>query len=551
MPTPEDRSTRLERHFDDRVIRCFAQRPSGPHEMFEQARRARPDAEAIVAGDLRLTYAALDARASDLAAAFAAAGTGVGDRIALLLGNRVEFVTAFLAALRLGAIIVPIGTRLQAPEVAYIVAHCGAKILIHEADLAARVPSSSQAPALVHRISVGATPGSATPGGATPGGEPFEAWAARGQSLPGAPVAAAQEEAVAAIMYTSGTTGKPKGAMITRLNFVHSMLNYRHQLEMGPEDRSLMAVPISHITGLVANLMLTWAAGCTLILMAEFKAGAFLELAARERMTQTVMVPAIYHLCLLQPDFDRHDLSAWRIGGYGGAPMAEATISQLSRRLPGLGLMNIYGATETTSPVCLLAPRYAATHPDSVGQALPCTEMIVMDDEGNELPPAEPGELWIRGPMVVPGYWADEAATRSGFVAGFWRSGDVGSIDARGFVRVFDRKKDMLNRGGFKIYSVEVENVLLEHPDVIEGAVIGRPCPVLGERVHAFVCIGTRAAVDADGLRRFCAERLADYKVPETYTLVTTPLPRNANGKLLKRAMRDQLLADAPGFAPS
>jgi acyl-CoA synthetase (AMP-forming)/AMP-acid ligase II len=287
--------------------------------------------------------------------------------------------------------------------------------------------------------------------------------------------------------------------------------------------------------------MLAWAAQCTLIVMTEFKARAFLELAARERMTHTVVVPAIYKLCLLQPDLDTFDLSRWRIGGYGGAPMAEATIAALAKKLPGLGLHNCYGSTETSSPATMLPSRLAAERPDSVGFALPGAEIIVMDD-GREVPRGESGELWIRGPMVVPGYWANDEATRKGFVAGYWLSGDIGSIDAQGFVRVFDRAKDMLNRGGFKIYSAEVENVLLEHPAVVEGAIVGRPDPVLGERVHAFVCL--KAGVDATGeeLTRFCAERLADYKVPESFTLTTTPLPRNANGKLLKREMRQQIL---------
>ena len=165
-----------------------------------------------------------------------------------------------------------------------------------------------------------------------------------------------------------------------------------------------------------------------------------------------------------------------------------------------------------------------------------------MDDNGREVPRGESGELWIRGPMVVPGYWANPEATKKGFVAGYWLSGDIGSVDAEGFVRVFDRAKDMLNRGGFKVYSVEVENVLLDHPAVVESAIVGRPDPVLTERVHAFVCLKPGVPAGAEELARFCAERLADYKVPESWTLTTTPLPRNANGKLLKRELREQVI---------
>jgi long-chain acyl-CoA synthetase len=521
---------RHERHFGDRVMPCFAQRPSRPYEAFERAVAKRPDAEALVAGDVRLTYAVLNERVARLAGGLARRGVTPGDRVAMLLSNRVEFVTTLLAVLRLGAIAVPMGTRLQGPEIAYIVQNSGAKALVHDADVAARVPASADVPSLRVRVSAG---------GAAEGSESYERLEQE-SVIPD--VQRADEEAVAVIVYTSGTTGRPKGATLTHINLVHSMLNYAYSMRIGPEDRTLMAVPASHVTGLVANVMLAWAAQCTLIVMAEFKARLFLELAARERMTHTVVVPAIYNLCLLQPDLEKFDLSRWRVGGYGGAPMAEATIAGLAKKLPGLGLHNIYGSTETSSPVTMLPRRLAAQRPDSVGFPLPGVEIVVMDEEGREVLRGESGELWIRGPMVVPGYWANPEATNKGFVAGYWLSGDIGSIDAQGFVRVFDRAKDMLNRGGFKIYSAEVENVLLEHPAVVESAIVGKPDPVLGERVHAFVCVKEGVDARADDLKRFCAERLSDYKVPESYTLTTTPLPRNANGKLLKREMRQQIL---------
>jgi O-succinylbenzoic acid--CoA ligase len=262
---------------------------------------------------------------------------------------------------------------------------------------------------------------------------------------------------------------------------------------------------------------------------------------ARERITHTLMVPAMYKLCLLSGALLHHDLSQWRIGAYGGAPMPVATIDELAEQLPGMTLLNAYGATETSSPATLMPAGLTRAHADSVGVALPAAHILVMDDDGNELPCGETGELWIGGPMVVPGYWADEAATAAAFTAGYWHSGDLGSIDAEGFVRVFDRKKDMLNRGGFKIYSAEVENVLMAFPGMAEAAVVGKPCPVLGERVHAFVHL-PGGADDGHALRRFCAERLADYKVPEGFVFSAEPLPRNANGKLMKRLMREKLL---------
>jgi acyl-CoA synthetase (AMP-forming)/AMP-acid ligase II len=466
-------------------VRCFAERPASVFESFTRACTAGPGAEALVCGDVRLTFAGLAERSARVAGALAARGVRQGDRVAMLLGNRVEFAATLLGILHLGAIAVPIGMRLARPEIEYIVADCGAKLLLDEQ--------------------------------------------ARLEGGRDVPVAAVAEEDTAIILYTSGTTGRPKGAMLTHFNIVHSLLHFQHCMRLGASDRTIVAVPASHVTGVVALMLTAWNAQGAVVLMPQFKARDYLELAARERITYTILVPAMYKLCLLDPEFDRYDLSAWRVGGYGGAPMPAATIAELARKCPGLGLMNAYGATETTSPATIMPPGMTARHPDSVGLTVPCGEIIV----------AESGELWIRGPMVVPGYWGNPVATAQSFTDGYWRSGDVGSKDAEGFVRVFDRLKDMINRGGYKVFSVEVENVLSHHPAVLESAIVGKPCPVLGERVHAFVSV--RNAVEADELKRFCAERLADYKVPETFTLVDEPLPRNANGKLLKRTLRDRV----------
>jgi acyl-CoA synthetase (AMP-forming)/AMP-acid ligase II len=184
-----------------------------------------------------------------------------------------------------------------------------------------------------------------------------------------------------------------------------------------------------------------------------------------------------------------------------------------------------------------MPPEWTAEHIDSVGLPCPGADIIVVDADGHELPRGEIGEIWIRSASVIKGYWNNPKASAENFTAGFWHSGDLGSIDARNFVRVFDRQKDMINRGGLKIYSAEVESVLAGHPDVVESAIIAKPCPVLGERVHAVIV--TRNGVGAEALRAWCAERLSDYKVPETIDLTTEPLPRNANGKVMKRQLRE------------
>jgi long-chain acyl-CoA synthetase len=521
---------RDEAHFGDRVVRCFIDRPGSLLEMLHQAVQRNPDGPALVCGDERLSYRQLRARSERLAAGMAARGIGAGDRVALLLGNRIEFVLVLFAAARLGAVAVPISAREQAPGLAYMLDHCGASMVVHEPELGPLLPDGLLAPALRLRVAVGPCAGS----------EDFAALLRSDAALPDpAPV---QEEDVAVIMYTSGTTGRPKGAMQTQLGIVHSSMHFQIAMNLGPGDCSIAAVPLSHVTGLVALITTMVRCAGKLVIMPAFKAADFLALSARERMTYSLMVPAMYNLCLLRPDFAQHDLSHWRIGAYGGAPMPVATIQMLAQAVPSLMLMNCYGSTETTSPATLMPPGQTAAHNDTVGMPLACADMRVMDADGRQLPPDTLGEIWIRGPMTVKGYWNNPEGTAASFTAGHWHSGDIGSIDAQGYVKVVDRMKDMINRGGYKIYTIEVENVLHQHPAVQECAVVSKPCPVLGERVHAFVMLKS-AASDAQ-LREFCVSRLSDYKVPESFTLSDAPLPRNANGKLVKQAMRAGLLTD-------
>jgi acyl-CoA synthetase (AMP-forming)/AMP-acid ligase II len=530
---------RLEGHYGDRVIQCFVDRPRGLFDLFADAVRRNPEGEAIVFGEQRISWGELDRKVSNVTGALAQRGMQPGDRIGLFAGNRPEFVITIFAATRLGAIVVPLGIRQQRDEIAYALNDCGASVLIHDADLAERIPESSDIPAVRHRFSVG-------PGGGAEGFQTLvEAGHAREPSSSG-------EEDSAIILYTSGTTGRPKGAMLTNLNIVNSALAFEHCMGLRQDERCLMAVPLSHVTGLIAGIATTARCACTLIIMPAFRAADFLSLAAAERMTYTLMVPAMYNLCLLQPDFARFDLSAWRVGSYGGAPMPPATIADFAQLLPNLLLMNAYGATETTSPTTIMPPSFTATHGAKVGLPIPGTKVAIMDDQGSELPAGEVGEIWIGGASVVRGYWNNPAATQKEFTGGFWHSGDLGSVDAEGFVSVLDRKKDMLNRGGHKIYTAEVEAVLAAHADVVESAVVGRPCPVLGERVHAYVV--TRSAdTQTESLRHYLAARLSDYKVPETMHLSTEPLPRNSNGKVLKRELRERLLNElaAADGAPS
>jgi long-chain acyl-CoA synthetase len=516
---------RHEIHYGSRLVRCYALRPASVHDLFSAALVRGPEREALSSPTERLTYGELDQRAARVAGLWRARGLGRGDRVVLMVSNRMGFVIAFLAAQRLGAVTVPVSIRESADGLAFILEQCKAKALVHDAALADRVAAPETHPGLLCVDT-----------------ETLEALSTQAGSevtpVSVGEAARVAEDDVACLLYTSGTTGRPKGAMLTHFGIVHSCIHYQQVMALGDHERSILAVPASHVTGLVAMITTMWHVGGSLTLMPEFKAAHFLEVASRERITHTMLVPAMYALCLLQPQFASTDLSAWRIGSYGGAPMPQATIEALAGTVPGLTLMNAYGATETSSPATLMPRGEQAAHLDSVGQPLPCVDIIVVDDEGCEVAPGETGELMIAGPCVVPGYWDNPEATAREFIGGYWRSGDLGSKDAEGFVRIFDRKKDMINRGDYKIWSVEVENTLAGYPGVIEAAAIGVPCPVLGERVHAFVHT-TQPAPDPEVLRAWCAERLADYKVPEAIGLRSEPLPRNANGKLMKRTMRE------------
>lgn len=517
---------RFEARFGDRVVPAFCDRPSSLWAMIADACARNPEGEALISGHVRLSWRQAAEQAARIAAGFRKLGLQRGDRVAILLGNRVEFPLLLFAAAHEGLITVLLSTRQQKPEIAYVLADCGAKLLIHEAALAERLPDALDVPDVVHRIAIDSDPALSC----------FDTLA---DNSPASAPADVSEEDTAMILYTSGTTGKPKGAMLAHCNIVHSSMIFVSCLQLTAADRSIAAVPLGHVTGVVANITTMICCGGALIIMPEFKAGEYLKLAARERVTYTVMVPAMYNLCLLQPDFASYDLSSWRIGGFGGAPMPVATIEKLKASIPGLELANCYGATETTSPSTIMPGRLTASHIDSVGLPCPGARILAMGADGRELPPGEIGELWIQSASVIKGYWNNPKATAESFTSGFWHSGDLGSVDAEGFVRVFDRQKDMINRGGLKIYSAEVESVLAGHPAVVESAIVAKTCPVLGERVHAVVV--TRAPVDREALRAWCAERLSDYKVPETMVITAEPLPRNANGKVLKRQLRELL----------
>ncbi len=521
---------RRETHYGDRTMLCFAERPPHLAAMFDDLVAKFGERPAIV-DDRTLSYRELDGVVRGIAGSLTSLGIARGDRVALFLGNCWEFLAVTLACNRIGALLVPIGTRQRKAELEFLLGNSGARLLVFEAELADQIPSATEAPELTHRF---------VAHGSAAGARPFDdLLATNAADVAPAPL---HEDDTAVILYTSGTTGKPKGAELTHLSILHSAYAFARAHDLTEHDRGLVAVPLSHVTGLVGVSYATLAAGgCVVLMRQAYKTPDFLALASREQITYSILVPAIYTLVAMAPEFDQHDLSAWRIGCFGGAPMPVPTIEMLSKRLPQLQLRNAYGATETTSPTTIMPQACWRDHMDSVGQVIPYAQVRVVDADDNEVAPGEPGELLIAGPMVVPRYWQRPDANATEFANGYWRSGDIGSVDAEGFVRVFDRKKDMINRGGFKIFSAEVENVICGIDGVLETAIIGTPDPVLGERVNAIVVTSEGASLNERDVAAYCAARMSDYKVPESIIIRSEPLPRNANGKIQKIVLRDTI----------
>jgi long-chain acyl-CoA synthetase len=524
-------SIRHELHYGSRVVACFSERPRHVDEMFSSTAARDPSRSALVTTESRLSYAELRDIRTRVAGNLAQRGFKKGDRLALMTTNRAEFVVTMLAAARLGVIVVPMNTLQRGPETAYMLNQCEARGIVFDSQCAQEIPLADETPAVRYYFEVG--------GARLAQAETFNTLTADADAPP---IAHVSEEDGFCILYTSGTTGRPKGALLTHLGVVHSVLHYQYGFDMPEGCVSALAVPASHVTGLVAIILTSLRVAGTVVMMRGFKARDFLQVAARERVNYTLMVPAMYNLCLLDPDLGKFDLTSWRMGGFGGAPMPQVTIQRLAQALPQLKLSNCYGATETTSPATLSPRGSAAERPETVGQTLPCAQILVCDDDGIEVEPGTPGELWIAGPMTIPGYWNDPEADRAAFAGGYWRSGDIGSIDAGGHVRIFDRRKDVINRGGYKIYCQEVEHLLAAHPLVLECAVVAKADDLLGERVHAFV-VPRGAGIEPRDLSAYCARSLSEYKVPESFTVLENRLPRNANGKVLKAQLRAALAA--------
>lgn len=508
-------------------VACYpAPRPRTLVEVLDRAADRFPRREAVVEPARRLTWEELRAESRRMAGALRARhAVEPGDRVALLLRNGAPFCVALFACAHLGAIAVTLNTRLRTRELAFMLRDSGARVLLANAEWWPEVaPVRAVLPLEACYLA----------GGLEPGTEPLERLT--GATGPPPPVAAGEDD-TAAVLYTSGTTGHPKGARITHLGVVNAAITYERCLGLHDDERSLVAVPLFHVTGLVAQLLTTAHVGGTAVVMPAFDAAEAVRLLDVERITHMVAAPTVYVMMMAVPGHraaGRHVRSL----AYGGAPTPSRTIEALRAWLPGARLHNAYGMTETHSPTTILPDADALRMASTVGRPVPTAEVRTVDPvTGRECGADEVGELRVRGPLVVPGYWGNPEASGQAIAGGWLGTGDLARVDAEGFVTIMDRIKDMINRGGEKIYCVEVEEVLCGHPGVLEAAVVGVPDPVYGEAVRACVVPRPGATVDPEDARAWVASRLARYKVPRE-VVVLDALPRNPGGKVVKRALR-------------
>lgn len=497
--------------------------------------------------DERVSYEAWYRAVATLAAHFEELGVKKGDRVALAMRNLPEWPVAFYAAVSLGAICVPLNAWWTGQELAYGLEHSGAKVLVCDAERLDRImPHRAELGELEHilvsRLAV--TTPDVTRLEDVIG--PSPTWAALPER--GLPDAAIEADDPATILYTSGTTGNPKGALGTHRNFLSNIFSSgytaaRSVLRRGealpdPEPRTILTViPLFHATACSATMMGALAAGHTMIFMYKWDAEKAFQIIEREKVHATGGVPTIAWQLIEHPARENYDLSSIESIGYGGAPSAPELVRKIREvfgALPGNG----WGMTETTATVTQHGAEDYLNRPESCGPPVPVSRLKITDPDGNEVPQGEVGELWANGPMIVAGYWNNPKASAETFIDGWVRTGDLAWIDEEGFCHIADRAKDIVIRGGENIYSSEVENVLYEHPAVMDAAIVGIPHRTLGEEPAAVVYLKPGAEASEAELQALVREKLAAFKVPVKVLFYPETLPRNANGKILKKELR-------------
>lgn len=528
--------------------KVFDSAPALLKDLFNLA-RLRGDELYIVYEDERYTYAEVMAQVDAIGATLVERyGVNKGDRVAIAMRNYPEWITSFVAITSIGAIAVPLNAWWTTEELKYGLEDSGSKVLFADQERVDRilpVLPDLDLSVIGVRLKADSPP---------EGVDAFHDVLMVGAPLPEVEMDTDDD---ATILYTSGTTGQPKGAVSTHRAIISALLAFasaaainkaRGQGQSASEGptyppASILTVPLFHVTGCVPVMMGSFISGSKLVIMYKWDPERALQLIERERVTQFVGVPTMSWDMLEHPDFEKYDTSSLQAVGGGGAPAPPELVKRIegnfSRGRPNIG----YGMTETNAYGPGNSGDDYVKNPTSTGRVVPVVDVRVTDPAGNELPVGEVGEIWFRGPHLIRGYWNNPEATAETIVDGWLRSGDIGKVDDEGFVYVVDRAKDMVLRGGENIYSAEVEAAIYEHPDVHEAAVFGVPHERLGEEVAAAILPKPGVTLDAATIQKHVGERLAPFKVPSVIQIVGEPLPRNAAGKILKRELRDELAA--------
>jgi len=496
-----------------------------------QARRFG-DTPLFLCGTTTITYRAYDARTDHVAGGLAALGVERGDRVALLLPNGLPIVEAYMAVAKLGAVSVPLNPMFTPREIEYVVNDSCAKVVVASPRDAARVQAlASRLPSVRQVVVTDAEP---------PGLVPF----ARLHAARPAPPVPVDGDAIAMILYTSGTTGDPKGAMLSHAGLLDNARAVVEAVGFCASDRSLCVLPLFHLFAIAFDYLQMMTVGGSTVIVERFEAAEALRLIERHRVSVLIGVPTMFIYLLQHPNRPKHDLASLRLGDTGGGPVPSSLKAAYEREI-GMVLLESYGLTEA-SPVVTIERPGLPRREGACGLTLPGMETRVVDAAGRDVEAGELGELLVRGPNVMKGYFNMPDATARTIVDGWLRTGDLVRKDADGYVYMVDRLKHMIICGGYNIYPKEVENVLHEHPGVLECAVVGVPDPVKGELPKACIVPRPGVAVTAAEIQTFCRASLAAYKVPRLVEFLDR-LPKTATGKIRK----GELVTGAPPVAQS
>ena len=511
------------------------------HKTLDRARRLYPKKEAVVDGDLRFTYAELGERVDRLAGALAASGLQPGARAAIVMQNRHEYMEAYFAVEKAGAVLVPLNQRLAPAEIGFILQDAEATHLILDA---AHLPLydavKSGAPLLRTVAVVGADRSVLGPqssvldyeaaiAAAEPMREPARVW---------------QEDDMVQLYYTSGTTGRAKGVMLTQGNVIANARHGIMLLHFDERDVWVHGTPMFHLADAWSCWTITWVGGRHVFLR-EFTPTGYLGLVQEERVTVSLLVPTMINAVINDPRVREFDVSSLRLLTFGASPMPVDRLRAAMQIFAHVTFMQLYGMTETApfatgllyDDATVNGPEQMTRRLASCGREIPGVEARVVREDGSEVAPGEVGEIVMRGPNVMKGYWRQPEVSAETLRGGWMHSGDMATVDEEGYIFIVDRKKDMIITGGENVYSTEVENALYQHPAVLEAAVIGIPDPHWGERVHAVVVLKEGERVEPQALSDFCRAQIAGYKIPRSVEFVDT-LPKTGSGKIQKSEIR-------------